>query len=99
MTPDEVVFDDRELHQPEDEPQRKPKLRRFKADVRYRLVFETMDDVVPMHTPCRVSECAGTATYGKPYCIEHLDRLPYIKAMKAELAVDPEKQELLDMLD
>lgn len=97
--PDVFIFDDREIYQPEDEPVRKPKLRRFKGDVRYRFVFESRDDDIQMFSPCKVGGCEGSATYGKPYCIDHLDRLPYVRAMKSDIEAAPEKSELLDMLD
>src|SRR5437588_695993 len=35
---------------------------------------------------CQVRGCTQTPTGHKPYCIEHLDELPYVQWLKSELA-------------
>jgi hypothetical protein len=36
--------------------------------------------------PCSVMGCPNDTKGRKPYCIAHLDHLPYVKQLKAELA-------------
>ena len=36
-------------------------------------------------TECSVLGCANATNNRKPYCIDHLDRLPYVQKIKAEL--------------
>ena len=79
----ENVFEDREIYQPENDPPVKPRVRRFRG-IRFRLLFEPKSKGIT-HSPCKAKGCSGSATHGKPFCIEHMDRLPYIKAMKANL--------------
>ncbi len=35
---------------------------------------------------CAVLACPNATSEGKPYCMAHLDRLPYVKRVKTELA-------------
>ncbi len=35
---------------------------------------------------CTVDGCANTTTGRKPYCIDHIDRLPYVRQLTDELA-------------
>ena len=41
---------------------------------------------VPAREFCRVQGCGHPTTERKPYCIEHLDRLPYVKELQEQLA-------------
>ena len=41
---------------------------------------------VPAREVCRVQGCGHVTTERKPYCIEHIDRLPYVQELQAELA-------------
>ena len=41
---------------------------------------------VPARECCRVPGCGHATTERKPYCIDHIDRLPYVKELQAELA-------------
>jgi hypothetical protein len=40
----------------------------------------------PERASCGVHGCVEPTTGRKPYCIEHLDRLPYVQWLKGELA-------------
>src|SRR4029077_5462645 len=70
-------FDERELFQPDGEPLRKPLPRRFKGDQRYEALGSHK---IHTHSPCIV---CGESANGKPYCIKHLDLLPYVQQVKA----------------
>lgn len=35
---------------------------------------------------CRVARCGRKTAEGKPFCIEHLDKLPYVRTLRRELA-------------
>jgi hypothetical protein len=35
--------------------------------------------------PCQVRGCLNTTNGGKAYCLEHIDRMPYVVAMEEEL--------------
>jgi hypothetical protein len=41
---------------------------------------------VPAREACHVPGCGRATTERKPYCIEHIDRLPYVQELQAELA-------------
>jgi hypothetical protein len=45
-------------------------------------------DTIPLldSRPCLVNGCGAAPTLGKPYCFEHLARLPYVLRLKKELA-------------
>jgi hypothetical protein len=40
---------------------------------------------IPAREVCRVQGCGHVTTERKPYCIEHLDRLPYVRELQAQL--------------
>ena len=41
---------------------------------------------VPAREVCRVQGCGHVTTERKPYCIDHLDRLPYVRELQAQLS-------------
>jgi hypothetical protein len=41
---------------------------------------------VPAREACHVPGCGHPTTERKPYCIDHIDRLPYVKELQAQLA-------------
>lgn len=41
---------------------------------------------VPAREACHVDGCGRPTTERKPYCIEHIDRLPYVQELQAQLA-------------
>ena len=40
----------------------------------------------PAREVCRVQGCGHVTTERKPYCIDHLDRLPYVRELQAQLS-------------
>jgi hypothetical protein len=40
----------------------------------------------PKRGDCGVVGCPGTTTGNKPYCLDHLDELPYVRRLKGEIA-------------
>jgi len=46
----------------------------------------TQRRLVPAREVCRVQGCGHVTTERKPYCIDHLDQLPYVRELQAHLA-------------
>lgn len=74
--PHENVVEDKEIYQPDNEfPPRKRR-------VRLRLAVKTLEPDSLTYKNCTT---CGARSYDKPFCIEHLDRLPYIQDLKLRL--------------
>ena len=76
------VFDDLEIYQPDNEPVRKPKPRRFKGKcARFKLIF-----LKPPKGEVKFCKACKAPTSGnKPYCIKHLGRMPYVVQLRKQL--------------
>jgi len=42
--------------------------------------------LVPAREVCRAQGCGHVTTERKPYCIDHLDQLPYVRELQAQLS-------------
>lgn len=73
---DNRYLDEHEFCQPDVEPVQKLKTRRVK------MVIHTTEGRTHTYQAC--IKCGGTS-YGKPYCIEHLDEMPYVKYLRESM--------------
>lgn len=58
---------------------------------RFERLVSRLDSLVGPRRPsgrrlCRAPQCRRRTTERKPYCIDHLDRLPYVRWLRRELA-------------
>ena len=76
---EEEVLEDKENYQLDDEPSPRKTGRRF---TKVQVIWQRPDHA---HTKC--IEC-GELAFGKPYCITHLDKMPYVSNLKKELELE-----------
>ncbi len=58
----------------------------MKPQVRHRGSMRGVEEHARLTDVCRVKDCGKTTTWQKPYCIEHLDLIPYVQEIRREIA-------------